>query len=468
MKFKFLLFSLLLFSSSLWGQEVTGPCGTTFDDIELNCIKRYAKKLKPKTITIPADDIAKLKDYVGFYRTENGHYGKFIVKSYSVSRQSCVLYLDATTFQGRKILKPNSIFSIKNEFNSWEKHSLGFDETSSNDFSLSIEKGRCVLKTENASIAIYKQIAQKNTIQGSALLYNSAWILITLAAFLVLRTIFQDESQYKAQEKLEDGEQEETPPTNDIVLKYSRPFFKRYFSPIVAGMKSKKKIKEKYKRKLASSGMTKQLSPEDFFAFKLFLIIGFPIVYLGLRSFLEVEADWPLWATPILSLVGFFYPDLWISGKIAQRKKEVITNMPFVVDMLALSVEAGLDFVAAMQKVTEKAPPSALVDEFEAMIKETKIGASRAEALRQMAWRIDSLPVSSFCATLIAADSVGASIGPILKTLAGELRQKRSAEVEKAGAQAATKLLFPMIFLVLPAVVVVIVTFIGLPLMVGR
>ena len=124
--------------------------------------------------------------------------------------------------------------------------------------------------------------------------------------------------------------------------------------------------------------------------------------------------------------------------------------------MLALSVEAGLDFVAAMQKVIEKAPPSALTEEFETMIKETKIGASRAEGLRQMSWRINELSVSSFCATLIAADAVGASIGPILKTLAVELRQKRSAAAEKAGAQAATKIIFPMIMFILPSVALII------------
>ena len=105
--------------------------------------------------------------------------------------------------------------------------------------------------------------------------------------------------------------------------------------------------------------------------------------------------------------------------------------MPFAVDMLALSVEAGLDFVMAMSKVVEKAPKGPLSDEFESVIKEIKIGASRAEALRNMAYRIDSISMTSFTATLIAADSVGASIGPILKNLSVEIRQKRSTEIEK-------------------------------------
>ena len=130
--------------------------------------------------------------------------------------------------------------------------------------------------------------------------------------------------------------------------------------------------------------------------------------------------------------------------------------MPFMVDMLALSVEAGLDFMAAITRVVEKAPESALTDEFEILLREVKVGASRAEALRNLAWRINSTVMSSFCATLIAADSVGASIGPILKALSQDIRQKRSADAEKLGAQAATKILFPMMLLVLPAVAIMI------------
>jgi tight adherence protein C len=124
--------------------------------------------------------------------------------------------------------------------------------------------------------------------------------------------------------------------------------------------------------------------------------------------------------------------------------------------MLALSVEAGLDFMAAIQRVIEKAPKSPLVEEFETLIKETKIGSSRAEGLRQLGWRVNVIEINSFCATLIAADSVGASIGPLLKQLSAELRVKRTSRAEQQGATAATKILIPMIFFILPAVLVAI------------
>ena len=287
------------------------------------------------------------------------------------------------------------------------------------------------------------------------LMYASV-ALIGIAAFLVSSMIFSDEEEYKAQEKLEDGG--ENPEEDEIkkyfVLRYSRPFFRRYVTPVVSSFKNKKKIKEKYKRPLAAAGLQDILTPEDFFSFKLFLILGFPIAFMGVRWFME--EDWPLTMVFVMAPLGYVYPDIWIKGVIGNRQKEVINNMPFAVDMLALSVEAGLDFMAAMAKVVEKAKPSALTKEFEILLKEVKIGASRAEALRNLAWRIDLIQISSFCATLIAADSVGASIGPILKSLAVEIRQKKSADVEKAGATAATKILFPMLFLIVPAVFIVV------------
>lgn len=298
-------------------------------------------------------------------------------------------------------------------------------------------------------IADHEDRTQSETIFWGAIL------AMGLAAFIISRSVFQDEEEFQAGEKLEeDGSKKDSVANAGAILKWSRPFFKRYVSPIVSGMKNKKKIKEKYKRPLASAGLTQILTPEDFYSFKLFLIFGFPATFLGVRQFLE--ETWPLEAIPLIALIGFYYPDIWISGTIKRRQEEVISGMPFCVDMLALSVEAGLDFVAAMTKVIEKAPPTALSQEFEILIKEIKVGASRAEALRNLAWRIDLIQVSSFTATLIAADSVGASVGPILKALGNEIRQKRSSDIEKQGATAATKILIPMIFFIVPSVLCII------------
>lgn len=333
---------------------------------------------------------------------------------------------------------------------------------------LAISRYATLLDTacKGGETAACNEKAGKNDDTGSGLLYYTSLLLIGLAVFLIAKTIFQDEDTFQAQEKLDDGAKTDEIAKHGFILQYSRPFFKRYFSPIISGMKNKKNLKEKYRRTLAASGLTNVLTPEDFFAFKLFLILGFPIVFIIMKAFLG--ADWSLSLIPVLALVGFFYPDLWIKGKIDQRQKEVIMSMPFCVDMLALSVEAGLDFVAAMAKVIEKAKTNALTEEFDTVIREIKIGSSRADALRNFAWRVDLIQISSFAATLIAADSVGASIGPILKSLAVEIRQKKSAEVEKAGATAATKILFPMMFLIIPSVLMIVFAPIVLEMVNGK
>jgi tight adherence protein C len=442
-------------------------CGKKFEQITSQCITRnFQDKLKKEVKQIIPSDSNNILDKTYIYKTSAGNFGKLKIVSSLSNKTECTLYLEATTYINGNSYNPTGTLSIKNEYNIWSSDTVSFDKRGGSDFSLVREDGKCKFTTNEAQLAYYGSTKEDSLLSGRETLFNAALFLIGLSVFLVARSIFVDEEKFKAQEKLEDADDENNnAPPPDIVLRYSRPFFKRYFSPIVKGMKNKKALKDKYKRKLASSGLSKELTPEDFFAFKLFLIIGFPILFIIVREFLE--ESWPLSAIPALGLVGFFYPDIWVNGKIDQRKADITQNMPFIVDMLALSVEAGLDFVAAMTKVIDKAPSSALTEEFETMIKETKVGASRAEGLRQLAWRCDTIQVSSFCATLIAADSVGANIGPILKTLSAEMRQKRSADAEKKGATAATKILFPMMLLIMPSVAIIIMAPIMLEMMLG-
>ena len=276
--------------------------------------------------------------------------------------------------------------------------------------------------------------------------------MVFISVLIIIKTIFDDEEKYRAEGAL--GTKRNYLKNKGFILKYSQPFFKRYILSAVFQIKLKKETLKKYKRSIANAGLNDLLTPEEFIAFKLFLVLGFPIIFLALRIFLD--ESWPLSLIPILSVFGFFYPNIWIKGLYKKRTKEITNGLPFIVDMLALSIEAGLDFLAAMQKVISKSPPSPIVDEFKTLINETKIGASRAEALRNLSWRTNIPIMTSFCATLIAADSVGASVGPILKVISNEIREKRSNQIEEEGAKASSKILLPMIFFIIPAVFIVI------------
>lgn len=445
-------------------------CEPYFEKINVGCINQNSEKFKEDAIEISstANGPASAINNVYFYETSSGLTGKLKLIAALSNDDECSVLLDIVTYTRAGPVSPYGSATIKKEFGNWSQDRISLEGNGGErDLILTREDDKCVIKTDLAKIALHQKLNEDDSLQGSSLLFYSSLILMFLAALIVARAFFADEDRFKAQEVLEDADQEDRKSLSkdDPLLKFSRPFYKRYFTPIVMGMKNKKSIRERYRRKIASAGLTKVINPEEFYALKLFLVIGFPVLYIVLREVLGT--DWPTSFLPGVAVGGFFYPELWLNGKIQRRKSELIKSMPFIVDMLALSVEAGLDFMAAMTKVIEKAPPSPLSEEFEIMIKETRVGASRAEGLRQLSWRTDCLPIASFCATLIAADSVGASIAPILKTLAAELRQKRSAEAEKAGATAATKILFPMMFLIMPAVALIIMAPILLQFLAG-
>jgi tight adherence protein C len=303
---------------------------------------------------------------------------------------------------------------------------------------------------------IYVPVKNEN---GSTLIMLwGAVFLIGLATFIIARVIFTEEDQFQASEKLDEADAKKNNQDKDFILKICKPFFKRYFSPVVKGMKSMKSRRQKYRRKIAVAGLTNELTPDDFYAFKLFLIIGGPIVFLFVRWALSNDQSDGLSLSyiPLAAIGGYFFPDFWVQSKGKERQTKILLEMPFIVDMLALSVEAGLDTMQAVSRVVDKAPPGPLKSEFETLLKEIKIGASRSDALRNLAWRIDMIQVASFCATLIAADAVGAPLPPILKALSVEIRQKRSSEIEKKGAKAATKILIPMMMFILPAVLIIV------------
>lgn len=457
-----LLIGSLLPSVNTWGQVA---CPQDFSQISTKCIVNAPVTYSDKMIAV---DKGLIED-VFFYKTASGYVGKLRVLSVALTASKCTFYLDAVTYGGEKIFIPNSSITIAADRNNWLKEKIYLDKEGASALELTRVKNVCALTfTKGVEFGKFRDVKVDNQIvwkEENELLKYTPSILIFIAIFLIVRVFMEEQDKFKTQEALEEAENNSKVKNQPFFIKITRPFYKRYFLPLTQG-KNKQLYRTKYRQKLANAGMSKELTPEEFMALKLFMILGGPFAFLVVRWIME--ENWSLWATPIMGVVGYIYPDVWISGMIKKRGEEIVRAMPFIVDMLALSVEAGLDFMAAIQRVIEKAPNSPLVDEFETLIKETKIGSSRAEGLRQLGWRVNIIEINSFCATLIAADSVGASIGPILKQLSNELRVKRSSRAEQAGATAATKILIPMIFFILPAVLVAIFAPMMLKMMAGN
>jgi len=284
-------------------------------------------------------------------------------------------------------------------------------------------------------------------------MFYLAYLALGLAVFYMVKTIFSDEERRSAHRALSNTQ--EKADGGNVFLRYTRPFFSRYLVPFVADMKidNKRKI---LKRKLAGAGLTDVLTPDELYSFKLFLILTFPLLLfvVGSKGW-EMDITW-YWY-PASMVVGYLYPDhMWLKGVMQKRQESILRAMPFVVDLLALSTEAGLDFMGAIAKVVEKAKHSPLIEEFDILLKEIKVGSSRAEAMRNLAWRINMIEINSFIAVLISADEMGASIGKILREQSEQIRHERFVRAEKAGAKAASKILIPMIFFIVPAIFIMI------------
>lgn len=288
-------------------------------------------------------------------------------------------------------------------------------------------------------------------IERGQLVIYTAYALVFVGTFILARMLFQEEESRAAQENLEDLRNRKA--SNGLV-KFARPFFTQYIVPLLRGKPSWDSRRKIYRRKLITGGLKDELTPDEFIAFKAFLIVFFPIVGGFLRAGGFLDLDW--YYIVASAIAGWFYPDFWINGRVAQRQKAILKSMPFIVDLLALSTEAGLDFIGAIGKVVEKAKSSPLVDEMGQLLKEIKVGSSRAEALREMAARIGMIEMNSFVAVLISADQMGASIGKVLRQQSESIRIERMLRAEKAGAQAAQKVILPLVLFIMPSVFLMI------------
>lgn len=233
-----------------------------------------------------------------------------------------------------------------------------------------------------------------------------------------------------------------------VLLKWSRPFLTR-LAPLTNRVPAAD-WRRRRQRDILAGGLAEEISLDELWAYKFFLAL----VALLLLFMFNHDASW--WSWPVAGLIGFYFPDRWVRDRVALRQRQVVRALPQVADMLALSVEAGLDFMGALAKVVAKSRPNPLVDELGVMLREIQLGASRADGLRGLAWRCNVTSLSSFVAVLIQADRLGVSIGQVLRAQSDKLRSERFQQAERLGAQATQKILFPLILCIMPAVFIII------------
>ena len=237
------------------------------------------------------------------------------------------------------------------------------------------------------------------------------------------------------------------------LLKLTRPLFKALVMPYSQKLKLED-WKKNNKRRIVSAGLENALDVDELLAFKIFM--GIVVPFAIYTYFLVTGSPIPLWLMGGMMLIGFVYPSLMVSSARKSRHEEIKLQLPFVIDLLTLSTEAGLDFIGALQKVVEKTRSGPLVQEIERMLQEIRLGTTRSDSMRAMSWRIDLQETSSLIAVLVTADQMGSSLGDVLRVQSDLIRTQRFTSAEKKGSAATQKLLFPLIFFIMPAVFIMI------------
>lgn len=208
-------------------------------------------------------------------------------------------------------------------------------------------------------------------------------------------------------------------------------------------------------RKLNASGLGNQWSSVEWEALRMGLGILCALITLSIFTILHASILTRMTLGIFGFLIGYVFPDSWLKTKIRQRKREIQQSLPDILDLLTVSVEAGLGFDAALLKVVEK-QKGPLSEELLRVLQEIKMGRPRRDALRDLGKRNDDEDLSNVVASLVQADQLGIPIGGVLRNQAKQIRQKRRQRAEEKAQKAPVKIMIPLVFFIFPFIFIII------------
>jgi tight adherence protein C len=242
----------------------------------------------------------------------------------------------------------------------------------------------------------------------------------------------------------------------------STNFGQRVLVPVVAGAgRVARRItpldtRDRVAKKLLLAGGPLGWDAERVLAFKVIGAVSGVFGGFVLATMLKPAPFVSIVAIALLAFVGFVLPDSVLNRKVDERQKEILKTLSDTLDLLTISVEAGLSLNAAIAQVVQNVP-GVLSAEFARMLQEIQLGVPRSEAFRHLADRTDVEELNGFALAIIQADVFGVSIASVLRTQAQQLRIKRRQAAEAKAQQTPVKIVFPLVLCILPALFVVIV-----------
>lgn len=244
-------------------------------------------------------------------------------------------------------------------------------------------------------------------------------------------------------------------------IELSQPFSQRILFPLIQASAqfmarfTPQRTLEATRHKLDLAGNPNNWSPTEFLGIRGLAALLLAVLTFFLTMLANVEPLQRLLFTALLGFIGFFLPVYWLGSRIRRRQDEIVKTLPDALDLLTISVEAGLPFDGAMQRVADKWD-NELSKGFQRVLTELRVGKARRDALRDMSDRMDVPDVTSFVAALVQADQLGISIAKVLRIQSEQMRIKRRQRAEEKAQQAPIKMLLPMTFLIFPTILIVI------------
>ncbi len=245
--------------------------------------------------------------------------------------------------------------------------------------------------------------------------------------------------------------------TRDETL--SKPFVERALAPVILGLGrlfgrfTPAGYIEKTQHKMLLAGNPSNMDAASFVVIKIVLLMLGLTATFFLRNFGDgLTKALVLFGPPVM---GFLLPDVWLSRRIEERQGAMLRALPDTLDLLVISVEAGLGFDSALARVVATVP-GPLSEEFFRMLQETRVGVSRRDAMRHLMDRTDLEELRSFLLAMLQAEAFGVAIARVLRVQADEMRVKRRQRAQEKAFAAPVKIVFPLVFCIFPALFVVL------------
>jgi tight adherence protein C len=301
-------------------------------------------------------------------------------------------------------------------------------------------------------------MSRQEDFMGTMTMLPLALVLAGMATLLVYLGVRQPKSAATIEDRLATFSERQYSLEE---LELAQPFSQRVLAPTflkVARFFSKftpRSNTERLRQNLIEAGSPSKLGVPEFLGLKFALAVvcgGLIFVLFAISG----QSFQGLLLFPLLVAgIAYLIPGIWLGRKIKARKKSIQLALADAIDLLSISVEAGLGFDPALQRVTEKWD-NELTFEFSRMLQEMRIGKSRREAMRELGSRCGVDDLNVFVSAIIQADQLGVSITQVLRTQSKQLRIRRRQRAEELAHKAPIKMLFPMVFLIFPSLYAVI------------